>query len=264
MVHPELKVVSPPDPALLNAGTTATWQNLGYWTHNEGYRDAARALAVHLGEALALEPKDRVIDVGCGCGDQLSVWRRQFGVNSVLAYEPHGPSAARAADRANDLGGVRVEQASDADLRDQQASAILSLDAAYHFPSRREFLRCAASGLAPGGRLGVTDLFVPSRGPGLRARTFAWAAGIPQRNLWSRAQWHDELDRAGFEVQAWTDLTTPVFAGFGGFGRRVLSRALRSPRWGWLPILGTALVTASAARGGWIGYAQVVATAKTS
>ena len=62
----------PVDPAILNAGATdAMWTNLGFWPGASGYVEAARALAMHVGQAAQLRAGDVVADYACGYGDSL-------------------------------------------------------------------------------------------------------------------------------------------------------------------------------------------------
>ncbi len=267
--------VPPPDSSLLNAGADSTWQNLGDWSHADRYPDAARALAVRLGRTVGLSAADRLIDVGCGCGDQLVLWQTEFGVPEVIGLEPHRPSAERAAVRVGSKSGVSVEVASHRALRNAVAFAptvIVSLDAAYHFDSRRRFLLDAAAALPRGGRLGLTDLFILGPRPDLRARALAAAAGIPQANLWSPMAWATALGEAGFSGFRFVDRTRSVLGGFGAFGRRRLSEGWRWRNLAgaarllgsgqllkWIPIWATALAAADAAHRGWLGYAVITA-----
>lgn len=244
------------EPRLLNAGAATTWQNLGDWSHAHQYPEAAEALAVRLGAAVGLSFDDRVADVGCGNGDQLLVWRNRFGVRSVTGYEPYGPSADRASTLMRADSTISVVRGSDASLIAEPTDVVLSLDAAYHFRSRAAFLERAAAVLEPGGRLGMMDLFVPGHGLNWRARMFAFAAGIPQRNLWALDRWRRELTAAGFVVERIEDLTPLVL---GGFSRHAGQLSLRG-RWpiDRLKVWVTAWVAAHAVRFGWLGFGLVV------
>ena len=247
-----------PNPKFLNAGGDATWQNLGDWSTAQTYGDAAEALAARLGRMADLATDDHVLDIGAGCGDQLALWRGRFGVARITAIEPDPGSAAAARRRTASLEGVEVHEGTDLAIGERAPTVILSLDAAYHFRSRRDFLRRAATALKPGGRLALADIFAPTR-IDARARLLALFAGIPQRNLWTAAQWHAELAQAGFERVMWTDATDAVLGGFGASWRQWVAAFLRRPRWSAIGIIGTALAAANAARHGWLGYVIVAA-----
>ena len=248
-----------PDPTLLNGNADSTWQNLGDWSSATAYPDAARTLAVGLGQRLELGPSDRIVDVGCGMGDQLRLWHSAFNVPSVLGLEPAVASVACASERVADLDGASVEANDDRALAGRAATVVVSLDAAYHFASRRTFLERAAATLPSGGRLGLTDLFIPTAPPTARARLFAIAAGIPRANLWTHSQWRATLTDTGFELMEWTDLTESVLGGFGRWGIHAARGFWRRPRLGWLMIAGTALAATDAAKRGWLGYSRIIA-----
>ena len=252
------------DPKVLNE-SGQTWQNLGDWSQADSYGEAASALARRLGVALALSPEDRVIDVGCGSGDQLCVWREVFNVARVHGLEPSTANARRAQRRCVRDDAIFVSKASDRAVGSTtDASVVLSLDAAYHFSSRAEFLRRAAAALPAGGRLGLADLVAPGARPDLRARMFALGAGIPQQNLWSTERWAAELAQAGFRPRLIEDLTQPVLAGFGAFVARRWPEIIRRFGMTAFAVIATGWAARSAAQRGWLSFALVVAEREAS
>ena len=73
----------------LRVSVTSGWFNFGYWKNGpQRFCDAARNLAVQLGKAASLTAVDRVLDVGCGAGDQLQVWSQEFQVECTLGVTP--------------------------------------------------------------------------------------------------------------------------------------------------------------------------------
>ena len=241
--------------------TTTTWFNLGDWSEARTYPAAAEALAVRLGTALQLSARDHLLDIGCGAGDQLLLWTERFHVAKVLGVDPSARSVRRAQVRTATFDNIEVRRA-DArrafersfDLR--TPDVIASLDAAYHFRRRTDLLQAAAQRLPPGGRFGLTDLFVAPPRPLLRARLFAVTAGIPQDNLWTECRWRRELKSAGLVLTQWTDLTSAVLGGFGALRGRHLWWPPGLVRW---KVGLTTKVAADAHRRGWLGYALITA-----
>lgn len=105
------------------------------------------------------------------------------------------------------------------------ADAVLALDGAYHFPSRAAFLAAAAHRLAPGGRVGLTDLVLsrtdlhPLR-ERLPLRLIAAASHIPAANLQVEAAYRADWAVAGLEVETWIDLSEAVLRPFGDWLQR--------------------------------------------
>lgn len=113
----------------------------------------------------------------------------------------------------------------------QVFDAILALDCAYHFNTRKVFLRQSFEKLAPGGRIGLTDIcFDTSTGR-------AWWISkvlrmIPSYNLTSTKTYISDLEEIGYVDVRLEDITDSVFPGF--------IRFMRSRGWGFW-IFGTFL-----------------------
>ncbi|KAJ3304571.1 hypothetical protein HDV03_002524 [Kappamyces sp. JEL0829] len=102
---------------------------------------------------------------------------------------------------------------------------LFSIDAAYHFDTRRSFLHQAHRLLQNAGALGLVDLcFDWSRLP-IISKPLSWAlaayAGIPQQNQVSMAVLERHLDQAGFRTTHFQDISSRVFYGFYRWSRRV-------------------------------------------
>lgn len=237
-------------PALLNASPATRWTNLGWWaTETTRYVDAARALAQHVGDAAALRPGDVVVDVACGYGDSLALWIETFGAARVVGVEPDPALGATLRARIAAWGladriTIVTASAETFDLAREvpDATAIVCVDAAYHFRARDAWLRGLARA-APGVRLAFTDLarLTPDVSPRLR-RVAGWA-GIPVENLWSIGAIIPAMDAAGFDAVRLTGCGTAVLDGFRRFARQSRGRWLRQPhRGGWQALATAALL----------------------
>ena len=238
------------DPALLNATPATRWTNLGWWGEADlstPYADAARALASQVGRAAGLRAGDIVVDIACGHGDSLRLWVEAFGAARVIGVEPDAVlgAAIRARVAAWGLGDritIHTATAESFDLARiaPDATAIVCVDAAYHFQTRAAWLRDLAATVAPGTRLGFTDLALRGVRASARLRWFAERAGIPAANLWSVAEIPEALQTAGFAGVDVTDIGAAVIEGFRAFVSRARLRWLRRPRSGGWALLVTA------------------------
>ncbi|MEQ9398664.1 MAG: methyltransferase domain-containing protein [Longimicrobiales bacterium] len=248
---------------LLNAGAADTrWGNLGDWSRARSYPEAAEALAVRLGEAAGLGPGHHVLDAGTGAGDQFRVWMERFGVERVTAVE-RDPDLAAAARSQAERGGwgsgveVVVGDAVRVPVDPAAFDRVVSLDAAYFFRSRSDFLARAYHALRPGGRLALADLV---RGPGwagLAARALAPAFRVPRANLWTRSEWLGHMESLGFRDVDVADCTDAVLGGFSRW-----SRSAEAGRGGGA-IRTVGRVGGALARSGALGYAIVTARKPT-
>ena len=248
------------DPMLLNTTPATRWTNLGWWEGTaRDYPDAARALATHVGEAARLRPGDVVVDVACGYGDSLALWVTAFGAARVVGVEPDPTvgAAVRARIAAWGLADritVVSATAETFDLAGQvpDATAVVCVDAAYHFRSRGTWLRGIAEGAAAGTRIGFSDLAWTGGDAEAspRARThpptgaaptaplvLRWAAaraGIPAANLWALRDISDAMTGSGYKAVAVTECGGPILDGFRAHARRARAVWWCQPtRGGW-------------------------------
>ncbi len=180
------------------------WLNLGLW---EGEGDEAEApLAVwRLVERLAraLPKRGVILDVGNGLGVQ-DVLIGQVAQPSKLIALNITESQLRAG-RANldEAGATPVNgDATRIPLRDETVDGLISVEAAFHFSSRRRFFEEAARVLRPGGVLTMSDVPTVRRPRGPREL----AAGVSQLRVWglklgavaTPEQIADDVRAAGF------------------------------------------------------------------
>lgn len=222
-------------------GGTGRWQNLGLWPA-PSYDAACEALALTVGEAARLRPRDRVLDVGAGTGASLDLWRESFGANP-LGLDPH-PRASRPdliANAAIRAGRLAVPGPFD---------AIVSVDSAYHFAPLTTWLRATHDQLAPGGRLAFTTIAA--------GRPWSWLgrlADIPSGAIVPRADVPTHLETAGFEDPEVQDLSHAILAGFAD---HVASLGHRDGP-GWTKIALTARLARMGSSSGALAYLLVSA-----
>lgn len=287
------------DPALLNgAGAATRWANLGYWRVSEpedaqlaapsgasraarSYAEAAATLARRVGRAIALGADDVVVDVGCGEGDSVLLWLREFGVRRVVGVEPDAAvvAAANARLRAAGLSSqaevvqAKAEEVSTSLLPLTSLSSpspspspsilapcIICLDAAYHFTTRRTWLTDLARAVPPGTRLGLADLLVTRQAMrGTAVRRFAARAGIPEANLWTAHDVEPLLADCGWALDRMVRCGPEVLGGFARFAARSAARLALAPRRGGWRALGTAAAIAALGVGTRLDYAIISA-----
>ncbi len=252
------------DRALLNDGFPgSTWGNLGLWTAAQDYPEACKALAVRLAQHAQLSAGCRVLDVGFGHGDQLLVWKEQFGAGRITGIETDiaGITAARS----------KLARFSDVDLHlgdgklalprsKERYDRVLALDCAYHFAPRSAFFAQAFAALLPGGRLALTDLVLAVGENPSQYKRLAQACGIPPENLLTQQAYAQTLVALGFSNVRFELLDEEVLSGFSRFAMRLLRRhPARALGAGGRQILATAAMAAWLRRGQRVHYMLVSA-----
>lgn len=227
----------------LNGGAPSRWTNLGLWTAARDYPEAARALAVAVGDAAQLRPSDVVLDLACGYGDSLQLWVEHFGVDRVVGVEPDPAvvHTARSRIAAWGLSGrvsVVAGRAESIELGRvlPSVTAVVCVDAAYHFRGR-DWLRRALAALPAGGRIALSELtFGPRAARSWRLRAFARLVGIPRENLIAPQALDAVHDGPGTRVHCDRRVGEAVLDGFvarapsAGFGVRLTRAMLRLTR----------------------------------
>ena len=220
------------------------WTNLGDWQHSTAYGAAAQALATRVGVAAGLREDDVVVDYACGFGDSLRLWLERFGVRRVVGVEPD-PSVCDVIRRRVAQWGlqdrVTIMSARAELLAPRRAapdvSAVVSVDAAYHFRSRLSWWRMLATDLPRGARIACSDLFIAEgRRVGVLGRSLAGRMGIPAENLVSASALRDAIQAAGASHVQITACGPAVLDGFvthaptTGVGLRVTKASIRALR----------------------------------
>jgi cyclopropane fatty-acyl-phospholipid synthase-like methyltransferase len=220
----------PVDPTLLNGDGGTMWTNLGYWGPRDsarqlpaaGYVAAARALASRVGGAAGLDAHDVVLDYACGFGDSLRLWIDAFSVKTVVGVEPD-PLLCREITARLEAWGLsnriqiicaRAEDVSVASVS-PDVSAVVCVDAAYHFRTRRAWLGNLGASAPSGLKLGIADLAVPAGSErSLRLRGLARLMRIPRANLMSARSIALACEDSGFTVHSCEHVGEQVLDGF--------------------------------------------------
>lgn len=143
--------------------------NYGYWVRPDlSLEAAAEALTRQVAAAAGMGPEDRVLDVGCGYGAGPVVYLRSHAPRAVVGIDVTDVRIEEGRDYVARHGfadriTLQLGDATAMDFPDASFDVLVSVECAFHFDTRQDFLREAARVLAPGGRLALTDL-IPKRG----------------------------------------------------------------------------------------------------
>jgi SAM-dependent methyltransferase len=161
-------------PVSANADQIAYWNGQAgqRWTERQEIQDQVLGpITVELFRAAKLQPGEKVLDVGCGCGDTTLAAAALVGdAGQTLGIDISEMMLAKARERSAALGGktqFRIADASTEDFSRQGADILMSRFGVMFFADPTATfanLRCA---LKPGGRLAFVCWQEPKRNPWL-------------------------------------------------------------------------------------------------
>jgi len=148
-------------------GEGKKWINLGFWASRDGrsesYELACEKMASIVGDAAGIGQEMSVLDLGCGNGESLKFWRDKFGclgrivgVNSTKTE----CEVARKECARDDMTQV-IEMDAVEYVKEKhrlEFDAIVSVDAVYHFNSRRIFLKRLCEHGSKGTKFAAVDI----------------------------------------------------------------------------------------------------------
>jgi SAM-dependent methyltransferase len=220
------------DPLPLNIkSTTTSWLNLGIWNGNDDeYEVACRRLALRVGGPGI---SGRVLDVACGFGESLRLWRsfpavtHVYGINIAANQVEHckhlietSPTIGPPVEIFKHDACQRFSFAPSGEYFDH----IVCIDSAYHFNRRKDFFRHAAAALK--GSISLTDIVLTSTPTSWLSRLLlsfsCWMCKIPVANMTTREGYRKEME------EWFDDVVVDVFPAeevLDGFRRWSLERA---------------------------------------
>ncbi|EKU38072.1 MULTISPECIES: SAM-dependent methyltransferase [Acinetobacter] len=256
------------DASSLGDDKELAWTNLGFWQNTQNYREACCQLADHLAQAVNLNSKDHLLDLGCGQGASLLHWLQYYQPKSLSAVELQAQCVNKIQKFIPEINQVFCS--SFLNLKQfefkQYFDVVLCIDAAYH-SHLNSFLDSVTPVLNSKGRLGfhylmradscqnMTVLQEQKHRYLLKAADVAWDAVPTEKIL------RTTLEQQGFIDIQIEDLSEQVLLGFSQYiqnqqGQKQ-SRGLAN-----FKIQMTAKLCQQLYQNGYVRYIQIIAIKK--
>ncbi|KAF9425644.1 hypothetical protein BGZ94_007359 [Podila epigama] len=259
--------------AFLNLEVTGWWFNMGFWdkTRNMRFQEACQALVdkvtrdlkitsdshilgkYYTDNPLFVHPLDMTWHVGFGCGDQDVYMARRYQPAKItgITIEPIQHHVAQELVKQSNLTNTTIDlhiaDAShlneflkmtpgifEATAASETFSHVVSIDSAYHYNTRAQFLKNAFNVLTPGtGYLALADMILAKPAPTSTLGRYIFEAvfgamEVPLVNMKTMSDYQQDLADTGFVDVEIECIEENVFSGlaahidaqtsrFGGF-----------------------------------------------
>lgn len=183
---------------------TSGWLNFGYWENTLNVNEACIALVERV--LSRINPNsEKILDVGCGLGNQSVLIANKYQnaiIYSIDALEEHIEQSKMLVSKYPDIVDRVKFEVGDATQIKQKSNyfdAVLSIESAFHFNTRKDFLKEAYRVLKIGGKICVADCLIDQ--PGLSDSNFTAVArkmSIPIENYYDINTYISILKETGF------------------------------------------------------------------
>jgi 2-polyprenyl-3-methyl-5-hydroxy-6-metoxy-1,4-benzoquinol methylase len=165
-----------------------------------------------------------ILDVGCGYGVQDLTWSKMLSDESkIIAVDISETQIAYANEKRKqqNISDTKLcyETCDAMKLTDkysaEQFDAVISLESAFHYSDRPKFFKNVHSIIKKDGVFAISDIML-NTGNGLFnnlfLKIFSDFLHIPKQNLVGVIEWKQQLQKAGFDIVEYNDITSQTFA----------------------------------------------------
>lgn len=205
------------------------FMNYGLWENEDNDLFTANThLAKFIFEkTIKLLPPNKdvsILDVGCGYGVQDLSWSKLLSeeskITAVDISETQIASANETRQQQNISDKKLCYETCDAmKLTDkysaEQFDAVISLESAFHYSDRPKFFKNVHSVLKNDGVFAISDIMLNNANGvfnNLFLKIFSDFLHIPKQNLIGINEWKQQLQKAGFNIVEYNDITSQTFS----------------------------------------------------
>jgi cyclopropane fatty-acyl-phospholipid synthase-like methyltransferase len=211
--------------------------NYGLWDNeNQDLYSANKNLANLMFQKAAITSNVKILDVGCGYGEQDIIWTNEMTANEMTKNQPTDDDShitavdisetqiLEAIERRNQRGisdkhlsfEVCDAMKLDKQYAPGQFDVVFSLESAFHYADRPKFFANVNSVLQKDGVFVISDILLDkdykqSIINDLFLKIYSDFLHIPKQNLIGQDEWKQQLIDAGFEIIEYNDITSQTF-----------------------------------------------------
>ena len=246
---------------------TSDFMNYGYWDKEDmTLLEANKNLCKIIQQYGELDKVDNILDVGCGYGEQDFLWSETIK-GKIKAIDINNVSIDKAINKNKKLKkNICFSQGNACKLnsKDNYYDRVLSLESAFHYNPRVNFLKESYRVLKKGGKLVIADILYNNHGVdifnNLNRSAFEKVFNIPISNKISIDEFKQQLESIGYSVQI-EDISDKTFKPYYKyfFDNIEYSDNMMIPKWSFNIIKNTVSFYINNICGGTNGFKYVIA-----
>ena len=212
------------------------FMNYGLWdSENKDLHSANKNLANFVFGKACVEKKNvKILDVGCGYGEQDIHWINEMTTNEMTT-NANEKSHITAVDISETQISDAIERRNQRNISDKQLTfevcdamkldekyspgqfdVVFSLESAFHYSDRPKFFANVNSVLKENGVFVISDILLNKDYPktmmnDLFLKIYSDFLHIPKQNLIDTEKWKQQVKDAGFELVEYNDITDKTF-----------------------------------------------------
>lgn len=219
------------------------FMNYGLWKESsDTLRQANERLVNVLLQKTGLleQTKKKVLDVGCGYGEQDFHWMKELDPSHEVTAIDISKLQIEHANQKNTFPNLTFK-VGDALLLDSQFEkntfdCVINVESAFHYPRRSQFFRGVNTILKPNGRFVLCDIMLkddyePNYWKDFFVRRFCECLHVPSQNLISARSWEQDLRLSNFRIVESYNVTDSTFEPYYMHFFNVYSQNTRVPSW---------------------------------
>ena len=174
--------------------------NYGYWDNDiDNGKDAGDRLMEKLLENIP-NKYGRILDVACGKGETSKYLSHHYEAANITGINISDKQLEICRSNVPDATFLKMDAVS-MDFADDSFDAVICVEAAFHFNTRKRFLGEAFRVLQPGGHIVLSDILRAQNVINYHQRT------VPENHLDNASKYQEMLENVGFELVSIRDTT---------------------------------------------------------